>query len=437
MTAHDLQPAHLLARPGEVNQASIAPLVSVLPRTVSDPLGPCGQPLEASTEHRLLWHIVGQLFVHTTQPHLVELAIRLRAYLSANCQHHWHHYSSSTEGEMPDHDHACGAATSTSTPAGPPSAMARQPDMRETSSWVCTAETDASLPAAPRLRLPTAAPCKPAIPFHGGKSRMAAEIVSLFPPHQVCVEPFAGSAAVILAKPPATHEILNDVDSLLVNFYRVLRERPEELEYACRLTPYAREEFTRADLTEDGLTDVKRARRYWVRLSQSFAHTASDQTGWSTSIRRGSNNARTAWNRIERFRDIADRLSTVTLEHRDALECITAYDVDGGVIYADPPYLLTSRSGSGLRRPAGDYRHEFTSERDHRDLAEVLHQCQSTVVLSGYASPLYDELYPDWHHTTYRVLRRTSNGRSGVQTHVTEHLWSNRRLAAGTLDFAT
>src|SRR4051794_15717834 len=72
-------------------------------------------------------------------------------------------------------------------------------------------------------------PLKPPIPYFGGKARIAPWIVSLMPPHRVYVEPFAGSAAVLFAKARATHEILNDVDGEVVNFFRVLRERPEDL----------------------------------------------------------------------------------------------------------------------------------------------------------------------------------------------------------------
>jgi len=53
------------------------------------------------------------------------------------------------------------------------------------------------------------------------------------------------------------------------------------------------------------------------------------------------------------------------------------------------------------------------------------------VLLSGYPSPLYDRLYSDWRRTTYRVLRRTGNGRNGHQHHATEIVWSNRTLDDG------
>lgn len=270
---------------------------------------------------------------------------------------------------------------------------------------------------------------KPVVPYHGGKGRLASWIVSLMPQHRVYLEPFAGSAAVLLAKPQSTHEILNDLDGNVVNFYRVLRERPEDLERVCRLTPYARDEFAAATFPED-LDDLERARRWWVRCQQSFAHTGTTATGWSTSILRGSNNARTVFNRIERFETVATRLLNVTIENRDALTLISDTNVPDAVIYADPPYLLSTRSAM-QRRPQGDYEHEFASEDDHRALADVLCASTATVLLSGYPSDLYEDLYAGWHRVERKVVRRSSNGRSGSQPHALEVIWSNRPYLGG------
>jgi DNA adenine methylase len=111
-------------------------------------------------------------------------------------------------------------------------------------------------------------------------------------------------------------------------------------------------------------------------------------TGWSTSIQRGSNNARSAWNRIDRFAAAALRLSCVTIENRDAAEVIQSYDDPDGVIYCDPPYLGTTRSSfhdanGWSRRPAGDYACEFQTDADHTALAEVLGHARATVLVSG------------------------------------------------------
>lgn len=273
---------------------------------------------------------------------------------------------------------------------------------------------------------------KPPFAYFGGKGRLAPWIASLLPPHTVYVEPFAGSAAVLFAKQPSTHEILNDVDGDVVNFFRVLRERCDELELACRLTPYARDEYmahrTAADEVVD---DVERARRWWVRSTQSFAQVAAGRTGWSSSISKNSNNARSVWNRIDRFAATAERLACVTIENQDAVDVVRRYDHPEGVIYCDPPYLAEVRTAyRDGRRPNGDYRHEFATVEQHAELAAVLRTVKATVFVSGYPAQLYDdELYAGWHRAERRVLARASNGRSGANPHRVEVVWSNRPIA--------
>ena len=129
----------------------------------------------------------------------------------------------------------------------------------------------------------------------------------------------------------------------------------------------------------------------------------------------------------------AARLLSVTIEHRPALEVIDAYDAVDGTMYVDPPYVVTTRSAMH-RRPNGDYRCEFATEDEHRQLAEALHRARATIILSGYDSELYDELYADWHRVERRVLLRTSNGRSSENYRAIEVVWSNQRIADGQLD---
>lgn len=270
---------------------------------------------------------------------------------------------------------------------------------------------------------------KPPAPYYGGKTGLAPWIVSLMPAHRVYVEPFCGSAAVLFAKPASMHEVINDVDGNVVTFLRVLRDRSDDLEMACRLSPYARDEYQAACLDDAGLDDLERARRWWVRSTQGFGQVTKVGTGWSTSILRGNNKARSVWNRLGRFAQCAARLGQVAIENRDALEVVEFYGVDDAVLYVDPPYLGSTRTSiAGGRRPGGDYAHEFYSDDDHQRLAAVLHASPATVLLSGYPSDLYDDLYGEWWRLQRRVLRRSSNGRSSGQAHVTEVIWSNRPL---------
>src|SRR5687768_3760306 len=177
---------------------------------------------------------------------------------------------------------------------------------------------------------------KPPFAYYGGKTRMAPWISTLMSEHRVYVEPFCGSAAVLLAKPRSPHEIINDRHGEVVNFYRVLRDRCAELEQACILTPYARDEYEACSPSADvgDIDDVERARRWWARTTMSFASTGTTATGFSTS--RGADRARSSVAQVGRFAAVADRLRGVTIENRDALDIIDRYDGHDGVIYLDP-----------------------------------------------------------------------------------------------------
>lgn len=86
---------------------------------------------------------------------------------------------------------------------------------------------------------------KSPISWFGGKYYLAHKIIKLFPPHSIYVEPFGGAAHVLFAKEPSPVEVYNDIDSGLVNFFRVLRDPKSfgELALLCSLTPYSREEY--------------------------------------------------------------------------------------------------------------------------------------------------------------------------------------------------
>lgn len=266
---------------------------------------------------------------------------------------------------------------------------------------------------------------KPPFSYYGGKTRLAPWIVSMLPAHRVYVEPFAGSLAVLMDKPPARFEVVNDLDGALVCFWRVLRDKPAELERACALTPHARSEYTTA-LDDPAMDDVERARRFWVRISQSFNQTPSRITGWSISTARGAPEVRSQLSTLGRFAGVAMRLRDVSIECAPAIEVITRTSwVADALVYCDPPYVFASRATT-----SGAYAHEMSND-DHRALAEVLRTHPGTVVLSGYPSDLYGELYGDWWRTDTTVVRRASNMQraAAAKTTAIEVLWSNRDLS--------
>ena len=105
--------------------------------------------------------------------------------------------------------------------------------------------------------------------WYGGKFSHLEWLLPLLPEcHHYC-EPFAGSAAVLLNRPPAPVETYNDIDGEVVNFFRVLRADKERLVEQIALTPFSREEFARACVYDRSLDDLERARRFFIRARQN------------------------------------------------------------------------------------------------------------------------------------------------------------------------
>jgi DNA adenine methylase len=259
---------------------------------------------------------------------------------------------------------------------------------------------------------------KPPFTYFGGKMSIAGQIVTLLPAHDHYVEPFAGSLAVLLAKPPSRAETVNDLDGDLMNFWQVLRDRPADLERACLLTPHSRIEYQQACQPLDDMADLERARRVWVRLTQGRHRTAIPWAGWRHRVN-GLDNAFPAElsNTARRITPAAARLASVTLESLPALEIIAKYGKHPGtLIYADPPYP------SGVRGIRPRYAAEMHGDDSHRELLKALSGCCGPVVLSGYACPLYDDALSSWHRR--EIATQTGNGTGDLSR--TEVLWSNR-----------
>lgn len=276
----------------------------------------------------------------------------------------------------------------------------------------------------------------PPMAYYGGKTRLAARIAALLPAHEHYVEPFAGSLAVLLAKKPSRMETVNDLDDLLMTFWRVLREKPGELARACALTPHSRAEYL-ADRSADAagledLDDVERARLVWVMISQGRAGTIR-KTGWRMYVDpAGSSHGMPLYLEayVKRMAAVAERLHRVSLECRPALEVIASYgSVSSCCLYVDPPYVGSSRTDGG-----GGYRLEMKGDAEHEELLTALLACRASVVLSAYHSDLYDRMLADWH----RVEIPTMTGQGRTNHARTEVIWSNRPLSAqSTFDFGS
>lgn len=260
-----------------------------------------------------------------------------------------------------------------------------------------------------------------AFAYYGGKQRHLADILPLLPAADHYCEPFCGSAAVLLNRMPSPIETLNDLNGDICNFFRILRDDPENLIGRLELTPYAREEFELAWLPTDD--DVERARRFFIRATMDISKAgAKKDRSFSTNATYDSAKFNYApWNMVRKIRhlpQVVNRLREVQIESRPAVKVIQKYDRPWTLFYVDPPYLPDTRTS------ADNYAHEMGLE-DHVHLAALLNNCVGMVALSGYDSPIMEDLYPAdrWHKTAFKT-RRVPMSRTG-NLRRQEILWTN------------
>jgi DNA adenine methylase len=300
-----------------------------------------------------------------------------------------------------------------------------------------------------------ATPTRPALRWHGGKWKLAPWILGFFPPHRIYVEPFGGAASILMRKERVYAEVYNDLDDVVVNLFRVLRDdgKAARLVEALRLTPFSRGEFNEAlEAAED---DVERARHLIVRSFMGFgsnAHSSSpvaDKTAFktftrpddyrSTGFRANSNRSGTTpahdWaNYPDCLPAIVERLRGVIVEHRPAIDVMRQHDGPATLHYVDPPYLPETRSPANkydLKHRM--YRHELTPD-DHLELLAFLRGLTGMVILSGYPHAMYDDALPEWRRVEREALADGARKR-------TEVLWISpsaaealdRSRGAGTL----
>jgi DNA adenine methylase len=260
------------------------------------------------------------------------------------------------------------------------------------------------------MHIAKGAPKRPALRYYGGKWKLAPWIISFFPPHQNYVEPCGGAASVLLQKPRSPLETYNDLDGNVVNFFRVLRDRPDELIWKIRLTPWARAEYELS--LEECEDEVERARRFWVSMWMSMQgghHSKTSKTWRMTTNVVGRDTSDHPYITTRYLVGHAGRFDGIQIDNRDARDVVARYDNGDALIYFDPPYLQETRS-------QGDRYRLETGTRFHIESAQLLRQAQGYVIVSGYACPLYAELYEDHGWARFDKEAQTNSGGKRIES---------------------
>lgn len=259
--------------------------------------------------------------------------------------------------------------------------------------------------------------------YPGGKAKISSWVTSFFPRHLIYVEPFGGAASVLLNKAPSPLEVYNDLNSDLVTFFRVLRdkEKAAELIRRLRLTPYAREEYYSFYSMPEG-DDIERARALIGRASMGIGMSmavSDSRPGFAGDDKKIRKNAKGFVNRVEKMSEIAERFRSVVIEHRDALELIPRYDSPDTLWYLDPPYNCR-------------YSFRYRADVDQKAMLGAFKKVSGYVVLSGYENKLYADELAGWRMET-RANHTFSNREKKECLWLSPRTWDALQRERGTL----
>jgi DNA adenine methylase len=225
---------------------------------------------------------------------------------------------------------------------------------------------------------------------------------------------------VLLNKQPSPVEIYNDLDGAITRLFRILRDHGEELRRRLILTPYSEVEFNAAIEATEPCDEIEQARRDFVRWRMSLGGRGEAFSFTRHRARRDMADVVSGFLSTidDELPKIIERLRAIQILCRPAIEVIRGWDCDNCLFYCDPPYVHETRD----RRTTDVYGVEM-SEADHRELAAVLKTCKGKVILSGYPSELYEELYGEWRNVSFDMANHASS--EGLKNRMKETLWFN------------
>jgi len=249
----------------------------------------------------------------------------------------------------------------------------------------------------------------------GSKTRIAKKIIKMFPEHSVYVEPFGGTAAVLLNKPPCRLEVYNDINEHVYTFFKVLREKPEELIKRLEFMPFSRKLFEELKIkfrNQDFEDETEHAAVFFYLTNNSILGRMNSLRVLKKSS--SGNPAKQFKNKIKEIKKVSERLRDVVIENLDYSEVIRKYDSAETLFYCDPPYLVE-----------GGYYGKFTLA-DHYYLARLLSSIKGYAVVSAYPSEFLTKLYPRSEWRYYYLPAKKQNKAPSVELILTNYDPSGR-----------
>lgn len=255
------------------------------------------------------------------------------------------------------------------------------------------------------------------IAWIGGKRILAKTIISMMPEHRTYVEVFGGAGWVLFRKQPSEVEVWNDLNSDLVNLFRIVRNKLHVFKRRQYFLLSSREEyqaFQRELKTGKFKDDIDRAIAFYYCVRNSFG--SGIFTGYAFAPSRRPRYCAG----LENLKEASERLKNVYIDNLSFDRLIPNYNRKETLFYCDPPYYMLLNKSEGSY-----YQCTFTPE-DHVRLRDVLKGIAGKFILSYDNHPEIRRLYRRFKVTeTEPVLYSMSNRLHAPARRISEFVITN------------
>lgn len=254
---------------------------------------------------------------------------------------------------------------------------------------------------------------KPPFKIHGSKKYLSKWILENLPEltgEEEYIEPYCGTASVLINKEKSQLEVINDIDPGIVSIFRALRDECSAFVKKLKKIEYTKESFEKALTKIEFNNNLNYATNEFIlrRMSKS---------GMKKSFSCSDSGDNNTWvTMIDELPIISKRIKNCFIFNKPAIDVIKAFNHENTVCYADPPCLQETR----ISPDSPEY--EMTTD-DHIELAKVLIDFKGKAIISGYHSTLYKRLYKEWKCIKKIIPNNTTQTKN--KTKKTECIWMN------------
>lgn len=237
---------------------------------------------------------------------------------------------------------------------------------------------------------------EPFLRYIGAKFQIAPHIVPHFKEHKVYIEPFLGSGSVFFYKPKAQSNLLNDVNSYLINLFTQVKDNLDKITEWIWLTPFSIEYHNKILRTFNSprswavIPKWKQAAGYFYLLQLAYNESVGNLAFPSYKISKGKQKwCQEICNLIY---NCSKKLNNVILDYRDYRELIQNTNINQPYAfwYIDPPYTMADDKKY--------YQNNFRPD-SHIELVSAIKRITGSFMISYDDSPLIREIYSSFHIT--------------------------------------